>query len=48
MTSFLIFTQYEFFVETANSEQIKEAQGLGIWDGVATKRKLLISELSIN
>jgi len=37
-----------FFVETDNSEQIKEAHGLGIWDGVATKRKLLINELSIN
>ena len=34
----------KFFIDTANLEQIKEAQALGILDGVTTQPSLLAKE----
>ena len=34
----------KFFIDTANLEQIKEAQELGILDGVTTNPSLLAKE----
>lgn len=40
----LYFTQMKFFIDTANLEQIKEAQDLGILDGVTTNPTLMAKE----
>ena len=34
----------KFFIDTANLEQIREAQNLGILDGVTTKPSLMAKE----
>lgn len=40
----LTFSQMKFFIDTANLEQIKEAQALGILDGVTTNPSLMAKE----
>ena len=41
----LKFKKMKFFIDTANLEQIKEAQALGVLDGVTTNPSLMAKKV---